>query len=181
MADGTRLDETSLAARLARLDGLLEHLEETPGPTAREALEAVRALTEVYGEALARILDRADAHLSGELAEDELLGHLMVLHGIHPEPVRTRVAREVERLRGELRGRGGDLELVGIDGAVVRVRLAVKGCGSSSAGILDAVREAVLGVAPELRAVEQVRDAPAPAFVPLDALTHRARQPQAAP
>ncbi|MEU6553825.1 NifU family protein [Streptomyces sp. NPDC046915] len=178
MADGTRLDETSLAARLARLEDLLEHLEETPGPTAREALEAVRALTEVYGEALARILDRADGHLAGALAEDELLGHLMVLHGIHPEPVRARVAREVERIGGELRERGGDLELVGVDEdeAVARVRLAVKGCGSSSAGILDAVREAVLGVAPELRAVEQVRDAPAPAFVPLEALTHRGRQ-----
>ncbi|MEU5598001.1 NifU family protein [Streptomyces sp. NPDC020298] len=180
MADGTRLDEASLAARLARLDDLLEHLEETPGPTAREALEAVRALTEVYGEALARILDRAQAPLAGEMAEDELLAHLMVLHGIHPEPVEVRVAREVERLGGELRERGGDLELVAVEGEVVRVRLAVKGCGSSSAGILDAVREAVLGVAPELQAVEQVRDAPPPAFVPLDALTHRARQPRVA-
>ncbi|MFF4019638.1 NifU family protein [Streptomyces sp. NPDC001843] len=181
MADGTRLDEASLTARLARLDGLLERLEGTPGPTAREAVEAVRALTEVYGEALARILDRADAALAGALAEDELLGHLMVLHGVHPEPVETRVTRAVERIAGELRERGGDLELAGIEEAVVRVRLAVKGCGSSSAGVLEAVREAVLGVAPELQAVEQVQDAPAPAFVPLDTLTHRVRQPQGAP
>ncbi|MET8942820.1 NifU family protein [Streptomyces sp. NPDC004542] len=181
MADGTRLDETSLAARLARLDDLLERLEETAGPTAREALDAVRALTEVYGEALARILDRADASLSAALAGDELLAHLMVLHGIHPDPVQARVAREVERLRGELRGRGGELELVGIEEAVARVRLTVKGCGSSSAQIMEAVREAVLGVAPELRAVERVVDAPAPAFVPLDTLTHRDRQPQVAP
>ncbi|MFI5683477.1 NifU family protein [Streptomyces sp. NPDC051636] len=178
MADGNRLDEASLAARLTRLDGLLERLEGTPGPTAREAVEAVRALTEVYGEALARILDRADADLAGTLADDELLAHLMVLHGIHPEPVGPRVARAVERLRAQLRERGGDLELVGVDGTVARVRLAVKGCGSSAAGILEAVQEAVLGVAPELETVEQVRDAATPAFVPLDTLTHRVRQPQ---
>ncbi|MFE9452143.1 NifU family protein [Streptomyces sp. NPDC006739] len=181
MADGDRLDEASVAERLTLVDELLERLERTPGPTAREAVEAVRALAEVYGEALARTLDRAGPALAGALADDELLGHLLVLHGIHPEPVGPRVDRAVERLRRDLRERGGDLELVGIDGAVARVRLSAKGCGSSTAGVLAAVEETLLAVAPELERVEPVQEAAAPAFVPLDALTLRSPQPQGAP
>ncbi|MEU9386197.1 NifU family protein, partial [Streptomyces sp. NPDC048279] len=80
MADPGRLDGRAVEARLARLDTLLEGLESAPGPTGGPAVEAVRLLTEVYGEALARVLDRADAALAGQLFDDELLDHLLVLH-----------------------------------------------------------------------------------------------------
>ncbi|WP_435611929.1 NifU family protein [Streptomyces sp. bgisy159] len=171
-AGATRLGADAVAARLARVDDLLERLESSPGPTSRDALAAVRALTEVYGEALARVLDRADPALAAALADDELLGHLMVLHDVHPEQVLPRLDRAVERLRGPLRERGGDLELVGVDEGVARVRLRAGGCGSTAAGVMDAVRDTLLAVAPELHGVER---APEPggtaAFVPLDTLT----------
>ncbi|MFE2104156.1 NifU family protein, partial [Streptomyces sp. NPDC059468] len=80
-----RLPDPAVEARLARLDEVLAGLESVPGPAAREALESVTLLTEVYGEALARVLDHADERLRGLLADDELLGHLLVLHAIHPE------------------------------------------------------------------------------------------------
>lgn len=180
MADPSRLDDALVAGRLARIDELLERLESTPGRTARDALQAARALTEVYGEALARALDRADAAAVVAMADDELLGHLMVLHGVHPEPVLSRLSRAVERLRRELRGRGGDLELVGVDGGVARVRVQAKGCGSSTAKVMDAVRESLLAVAPELDGVEQEPDTGrrAAAFVPLGTVTRRRAQPR---
>ncbi|MFI2435960.1 NifU family protein [Streptomyces sp. NPDC018693] len=174
MAEPARLDDTAVSARLARVDELLDRLENTPGPTARDALAAVRALTEIYGEALARVLDRTDASLAAAFADDELLGHLMVLHDVHPEHVLPRLDRAVERLRGPLRERGGDLHLVGVDDGVARIRLTAPGCGSTAAGVLDAVRQSLLAVAPELRGVER---APEPggtsAFVPLDTVTTR--------
>ncbi|MFI7413007.1 NifU family protein [Streptomyces sp. NPDC049627] len=174
-----RLADPAVEARLARLDELLEGLESAPGPTTRSAVEAVRLLTEVYGEALARVLDHADGQLAARLADDELLGHLLVLHAIHPEPVERRAARAVERLRPAVRERGGDVEWAGVDGDVARVRLtAGGGCGSGCGGgsgdeVGAAVREAVLAVAPELTAVEPLPSTPAPAFVPLATLTHR--------
>ncbi|MGW0416672.1 NifU family protein, partial [Streptomyces collinus] len=110
MADTAgRLPDPAVEARLARLDELLAGLESAPGPAAREALESVALLTEVYGEALARVLDLADDGLRARLADDELLGHLLVLHGIHPESAEDRAARAVERLRPAVRERGGDL------------------------------------------------------------------------
>ncbi|MDQ0753375.1 Fe-S cluster biogenesis protein NfuA [Streptomyces africanus] len=170
---GTRLADPDVEARLARLDEVLESLEPLPGA----ATEAVRLLTEVYGEALARVVDQADEQLAERLADDELLGHLLVLHDIHPEPAERRAARAVERLRPAVRERGGDVEWAGVDGQVGRVRLTTGGCGSGCGGggsdVTDAVREAVLAVAPELTAVEPLPSTPAPAFVPLTTLTHR--------
>ncbi|MFF3918066.1 NifU family protein [Streptomyces sp. NPDC001852] len=180
MADAVvRLSDPAVEARLARLDEVLAGLESAPGP----ALEAVRLLTEVYGEALARVLDDADERLRERLAEDELLGHLLVLHDIHPEPPERRAARAVERLRPAVRERGGDLEWAGVDGGVARVRLTsgggcASGCGGGSSEITEVVRAAVLAVAPELTSVEMVPDAagrkPAPAFVPLSTIKRRA-------
>jgi Fe-S cluster biogenesis protein NfuA len=177
-----RLADPEVEARLARLDELLAGLESAPGPTTRSATEAVRLLTEVYGEALARVLDLADGQLAGHMADDELLGHLLVLHDIHPEPTELRAARAVERLRPAVRERGGDVEWAGLQGDVARVLVTSgggcgSGCGSAGGEVTAAVREAVLAVAPELTAVESVpapsdRSA-APAFVPLTTLTHR--------
>jgi Fe-S cluster biogenesis protein NfuA len=177
-AAAPRLADPDVESRLARLDGLLEHLESAPGPTTRSATEAVRLLIEVYGEALARVLDHADGRLAEHLADDELLGHLLVLHDIHPEPAERRAARAVERLRPAVRERGGDVEWAGVEGQVGRVRLrAGGGCGSGATEVTDAVREAVLAAAPELTAVESLPASPdrqpAPAFVPLATLTHR--------
>jgi Fe-S cluster biogenesis protein NfuA len=173
-----RLADPDVEARLARLDELLNTLESAPGPTTRSATEAVALLTEVYGEALARVLDHADGQLAERLAEDELLGHLLVLHDIHPEPAERRAARAVERLRPAVRERGGDVEWAGVEGQVGRVRLKTgggcgSGCGGGGSDVTDAVREAVLAVAPELTAVEPLPSTPAPAFVPLTTLTHR--------
>ncbi|MEU6508407.1 NifU family protein [Streptomyces sp. NPDC046942] len=185
MADALRLADPAVEARLARLDEVLAGLESAPGP----ALEAVSLLTEVYGEALGRVLDHADAPLRARLAEDELVGHLLVLHAIHPEPPERRAARAVERLRPAVRERGGDLQWAGLDGSVARVRLDTgggcgAGCGGGADDALAAVRAAVLAAAPELTAVSLVPEAAgrrtAPAFVPLATVTHRAVRPQEA-
>ncbi|MGW7524143.1 NifU family protein [Streptomyces sp. NPDC054783] len=180
MADtAVRLADPAVEARLARLDEVLAGLESAPGP----ALEAVRLLTEVYGEALARVLDGADERLRERLADDDLLGHLLVLHEIHPESPERRAARAVEKLRPAVRERGGDLEWAGVDGQVARVRLTSgggcgSGCGGGSSEVIEAVRDTVLAVAPELTSVETVpataERKPTPAFVPLSTIKRRA-------
>ena len=172
---GGRLDNAAVCDRLTRLDGLLEEVEAIPGPSGEIALEAVSALAEVYGEALARLM----THLAGvppardAAAADDLIGHLLVLHGVHPDPVERRVTHALDELRPALQERGGDVELTGIDQGVATVRLSIKGC--SSAGVEDAVREAVLAVAPELSEVARAPAAgrPEATFVPLDALMPR--------
>ncbi|MYV40767.1 NifU family protein [Streptomyces sp. SID1328] len=189
MADGARLADPAVEARLARLDELLERLESGSGQLSAEALESVGLLTEVYGEALARMLDGADAALLDRVAGDELLAHLLVLHSLHPEPPERRAERAVERLRPAVRERGGDLQWLGVEGEVARVRVdsggggCGSGCGGGGGDVTEVVRATVLAAAPELGAVEAVtaeRVKP-PAFVPLATLTtRRAERPQEA-
>jgi Fe-S cluster biogenesis protein NfuA len=171
-----RLDNQAVRALLAVLDEQLAQLEATPGPVGELALTAVSGLAEVYGQALARALDLADPDVVERMLGDELVGHLLALHGIHPEPAEARVARTVEGLRAALSAGGGRIELDGIDHGVAIVRVSVAGCGSSSADVEDAVRRAVLTTVPQLAGVAIVPAARSnhAAFVPLDALMRTA-------
>ncbi|OLT17016.1 hypothetical protein BJF79_18080 [Actinomadura sp. CNU-125] len=168
--DDRRLGEGDVAERLTRIEEALAALERTPGRTAESALDTVATLAEVYGEALARVMDRAahDARLVSALTDDDLVGHLLALHDVHPAPVEERVARALNDIREQLGSHGADVELDGIENGVARVRLpdgaGGGGCGTcgsanagGGAGVEEAVRDAVLGVAPELTAMEPVR------------------------
>lgn len=175
-----RLSDEKVREQLIRLNRLLEQVEQIPGPSGELALEAVSALAAVYGEALARVVEHTATHadVRAALVGDELVGHLLVLHGVHPDPVETRVARVIEQLRPAVRSRGGEVELVGIesggpDGPAAVVRLRTRGCGGSATGIEADVREAVLAQAPELTDVRWASDPRPATFVPVDAVLSR--------
>ncbi len=69
--------------------------------------------------------------------------------------VRDRVAFALEEVRPALRADGGDVELVGIDGPVVRVHLegACKGCPMAGSTLADFVTERIKLYAPEIEQV----------------------------
>jgi hypothetical protein len=164
---------------VAALDGLLEQVEVLGGPDGEVARQAVAALAGVYGEALGRVLRDVPPATCRRMTDDPLVGHLMVLHGLHPDPVERRVADAVAGLQRDL-GDGGSIELAGIDGEMVRVRI-VDAAGRCH-GVSPAVRDAILGVAPELAEVHAVMDAPSEAprragtstFIPVTALRRTA-------
>ncbi|MFE9690143.1 hypothetical protein [Micromonospora sp. NPDC005806] len=173
--DIRRLDDAAVEPRLARLDAVLGQLEQTPGRTAELALEAAELLTEVYGEALARVTELAadSTQALDRLTGDELLRHLLLLHRIHPDPLDRRVARAVDDLRPQLRAQGAEIALVGVQDEVARISLAASSCGGGGAALRDLVREQVLTFAPELSAVDVVAPAPAPALIPVASLWQR--------
>ncbi len=179
--DVPRLDDAAVEPRLARLDAVLGQLEQTPGRTAELALEAVEMLTEVYGEALARVTDLAadGTRALDRLTDDELLRHLLLLHHIHPDPLDRRVARAVDDLRPQLRAHGAEIAFVRVQDEVARISLSASSCGGGAA-LRDLVREQVLTFAPELAAVDVVAPVPAPALIPLAALWQRPDRTDAA-
>lgn len=174
MAD--RLTGQDVEHRLALLDDVLGRLEQIPGATAALGLDAARALAEVYGEALARLMDLLGVAPAAReaAAADELIGHLLVLHGIHPQPVAERVTRALDGIRPALHG--GDVQLEGITDGIARVRVTGAGCSASTVEL--AVREAVLAAAPELRDVQPVRAAAeTTTLIPLSEVRCRPRTP----
>jgi Fe-S cluster biogenesis protein NfuA len=174
-----RLDDAAVRALLAVLNEQLARLEAVPGPTGELALTTVAGLAEIYGQALARVLELADPALVERLLGDELIGHLLALHGIHPEAAEARLARVVEQLQAALGDQGGTVELARLDDAVATVRISVSGCGSGAADVEQAVRRAVLTAVPELADVTVVRAGAsgAAAFVPLSTLMRTATSP----
>jgi Fe-S cluster biogenesis protein NfuA/nitrite reductase/ring-hydroxylating ferredoxin subunit len=135
--------------RIAALEKRLERLDPA-------ALDAVSGLVEVYGEALGRIVQALPPDAVAELAADELVGHLLLIHDLGPEPVEARVVAALDEVRPYLASHGGGVELAGIEGATVRLRLEghCNGCPSSTATLELAVQDAIRAAAPEIEQIE---------------------------
>jgi Fe-S cluster biogenesis protein NfuA len=178
------VDDQERDARIERLETLLDQVEALPDPHARAtAEETLRALLELYGEGLARILahvaDQGGEEAVRALAADELVAYLLLLHGLHPERVEERVARALESVRPYLRSHGGDVELLGIEDGVARLRLqgSCSGCPSSAMTLDRAIEEAIAQAAPDLAGIEaEGVAAPAPQPAPVTFTPRRPRQ-----
>ena len=95
----------NLRAAGDRIEGLLQELGTVADPRIREkAEELVRLLMELYGSALVRVLEIVDDTESADeifdrLAADDLVASLLVLHGLHPLNIETRIVRALDRVR----------------------------------------------------------------------------------
>lgn len=165
------MDDAAVEERLTRLDELLAGLEQVPGPTAEAALESVQALTEVYGEGLARILGWVGPGVLARCVDDPLVRHLMVLHDLHPHSVEQRVRQVIDEISPQVTSHGGQLELITISDGVARVKIA-GGHGIPVDLVVQAVTEAVLALAPELETVETLPGDKPQVLIPVDALLH---------
>lgn len=143
------MDDAAARELVARIDALLERAGEP-------ATELVAALLELYGEGLARVLAAVPADAAVALAGDELVGHLLLLHDLHPMPLDARVRGALDDVRPYLESHGGDVELLAIGDGAVRLRLrgSCDGCPSSSATLKLAIEDAIAAAAPEVERVE---------------------------
>ena len=172
------MDDAEAHEAVARVEALLDEVESLPDPHARaKATELVQALLEVYGEGLARVMAHATSGdapaLSQALASDELVSHLLMLHDLHPEAVEDRVLEALDEVRPYLESHGGDVELLGIEEGLVRLRLegSCSGCPSSTMTLKLAIEEAILKAAPEVERVEAEgveEPAPQPKLIQLE-------------
>ncbi len=160
-ADGRAEMGDTAREQVAQVEDLLEQLEGLPDPAAREtATEVVQALLDLYGNGLGRIVDvvaeRDDGTLAEALADDELVAHLLLVHGLHPVSVEERVRGALESVLPYLESHGGHVELLGVQEGIVHLRLegSCAGCPSSSLTLKLAIEEAIFKAAPD---VEEVR------------------------
>jgi hypothetical protein len=110
--------------------------------TGEECLPVVTALVEMYGDGLARIVGSLPPEAVRALAEDPVVGQLLVLHDLHPVSAENRV-REV------VAATGAYAVVMGVDGGVVRLRAA-------DDGRRQVIEEAIARAAPDVDRVEFV-------------------------
>ena len=127
-------------AGMQRVEGLVRKIENLPDPEARAvAVELLQSLLEFHGAGLERLLEivseegEAGRRVFERVARDELVGGLLLLHGLHPVPLEERVVRALDKVRPYLDSHGGSVELLGVEGGVARLRLrgSCKTCPSS--------------------------------------------------
>jgi Fe-S cluster biogenesis protein NfuA/nitrite reductase/ring-hydroxylating ferredoxin subunit len=152
------MDDREARELVARIEGLLE---------SDPSIELVQAVVELYGEGLRRIVA---AGMPRELASDEVIGHLLLLHGLHPVPVEERVGEALAEVMPYLESHGGGVELLDVDEGVVRLRLegTCNGCPSSSATLKLAIEDAIQKHAPDIERVEEASAGSAPGLIQLE-------------
>lgn len=156
----TLAEERAPSELVGDVERLLGDLEALGDPVAAErATAVVQALLELYGAGLARIVEeisaRDDGTLAEAFAEDELIAHLLLIHGLHPVPLAERVHGALDEVRPYLESHGGNVELVEVEEPVVRLRMqgSCSGCPSSSVTLKLAIEDAIHKAAPEIEDV----------------------------
>jgi Fe-S cluster biogenesis protein NfuA/nitrite reductase/ring-hydroxylating ferredoxin subunit len=153
-------DGEELIARVQTLSARLESIEDD---VARDtAHELLAALLELYGAGLERVMvalaaPGADVDaVRDSLVEDDVVGSLLLIHGLYPVSLDDRVQEALDSVRPYMESHGGDVELVGIEDGVAHLRLrgSCDGCPSSASTMELAVKEALEANAPDLAGIE---------------------------
>jgi Fe-S cluster biogenesis protein NfuA/nitrite reductase/ring-hydroxylating ferredoxin subunit len=149
------MDDLQTREVVARVDALLEEVEAFSDPVARDkTTELVGALLDLYGDGLARLVARVAEPEA--LDEDEVVSHLLLLHGIHPVPIEARVRTALEEVRPYLDSHGGNVELIAVEDGTVRLRMegSCSGCPSSAVTLKLAIEDAIRKHAPDVGEIE---------------------------
>jgi Fe-S cluster biogenesis protein NfuA len=166
---------------IQRIGGLVQEIESIADPAVRAATkDLVQSLMDLHGAALDKALEIvAEAGEPGmsiidRLGRDSLVSSLLILYGLHPEDLETRVVRAVDRVRSQLRKQGCEVELLGVNAGAIRLRVETGShtCGSTLKTVQAALEGAMYDAAPDFVSlvIEGLDETQASGFVALDTL-----------
>jgi Fe-S cluster biogenesis protein NfuA len=164
--------------RLKAMEGLLHEIEAAADPNLRTAAQQlVQLIMDLHGAGLERILEVVRASGDGELTvqklgRDEMVASILVLYGLHPLDLETRVHQGLEKARVRLRPHEGEVDLVSIQNGEVRLVLHANGhgCGSTAEALQEIVEGAVYQSAPDVTSLVVETPAAKQNFVPIEML-----------
>lgn len=180
--------DAEFQGRMRELDGLLRDVEAIPDKAERERTgRIIQSLLDFHGAGVSAIVARlAAAGETGravmeDLASNDVVGSLLLLYGLHPMELESRVREAIVKVRPYLASHGGGVELVEVTAeGVVKLRMegSGHGCPSSAATLKRTIEQAILETAPDAAAVEvegvtDAQTAGPNGFVPIEHLTRR--------
>jgi Fe-S cluster biogenesis protein NfuA len=153
--------DAAFLKRIQRIGEIVEQLEQAADPNARSiGRELLECLMVLHGAALERILEFASG--SGEAGQaliqkcgsDELVSSVLLLYGLHPQSLNTRVTLALEKSRPFLESHSATAELLAVrDDGAVTVRLHTKSNGCGSAAVKPTLEAALQEAAPDASAI----------------------------
>ena len=147
---------------IERIEALVQELGQNGSPAQNaQVRELIQALLDMHGSALNRILENAyrecGQQFIDDLAGDPLVGHVLLLHDLHPLSRASRVVDALEGVKPYLASHGGNVELVDLtdEGTVVlRLEGSCDGCPSSQATLKYTIEESIYAAAPDIQSIK---------------------------
>jgi Fe-S cluster biogenesis protein NfuA len=155
--------DDALKSRIQQIDSLIAQIRSATDIATRDAaLALVRTLLEFHCAGIDRMMEitseQGDAgrQIIDTFGRDETVTNLLLLHGLHPLDLETRVRDALQKVRPYLHSHGGNVELVEIADGIVRLQMIgnCNGCPSSSITLKTAIERAVRETAPDVVAIE---------------------------
>jgi Fe-S cluster biogenesis protein NfuA len=166
---------------MQRIGQLVQEIESIADPAVQASTKILmQSIMDLHGAAMERALDivasagEQGLSLIRQMGRDPLVSSVLLLYGLHPDDIETRVANAVEQIRPKLRKQGCEVELISVsDGAIrLRVEIGSHTCGSTAKTVQATLEGAVYDSAPDLTSlvIEGLDEKPASGFVALDKL-----------
>ena len=176
------MDERECQNQAARIEALIQEVAAFPDQQMRTRTEELlHALLEMYGAGLLRMLEMtAQAQHAGQelietFAQDELVGSLLLLHGLHPAGLEERILQAIARLQPSVQKQGSTIEFSRVENGVAYLRLSgnTRGCASSLNALKQTVEGTIYSAAPDL---DEIRfEGPQQTAIPVKFVPRRQR------
>ncbi len=181
-------DSRDFREEMQRIGKLVQEIESSTDPAVRAITKTLmQSLMDLHGAAIEKALDIvADAGEQGmaiidRLGRDPLVSSVLILYGLHPEDLETRVVKAVDKVRPQLRKQGCEVELVSINEGAIRLRVETGShtCGSTAKTLQATLEGTMYDAAPDLTSlvIEGFEEKPASGFVGLDKLMSNVAAP----
>ena len=146
-----------------RIQEIVAQIDAMANPAARELMqECMESVLGFYGDGIARMLELVKrSGIGGQKAYDDLIhdgvvSGLLLIHGLHPHDLETRLREALDKVRPYMESHGGNVELLSLENDFARLRLqgSCKTCPSSAVTLELAVRHAIEEACPDLAGFE---------------------------
>jgi Fe-S cluster biogenesis protein NfuA len=174
-------DSKDFREDMQQIGELVQQIESIADPAARASTKKlVQSIMDLHRRALENALDVVAAagepgmSIIDRLGDDPLVSSVLILYGLHPEDLQTRVTKAVDRIRPQLRKQGCEVELLDVNEGAIRVRVETgsHSCGSTAKTLQASLEGAIYDAAPDLTSlvIEGFEEKPASGFVALEKL-----------
>jgi Fe-S cluster biogenesis protein NfuA/nitrite reductase/ring-hydroxylating ferredoxin subunit len=146
-----------------RIEELVQQIEQFPNPAMRSLLaESMEAALALHSSGLKRIFDLIDQtegsaeEARKNLLEDDFIKGLLVMHGLHPDDLETRLYKALDKIKPYMDSHGGSVEVLHIEEGAATLKLegSCDGCPSSATTLELGIKQAIEEECPDLIALE---------------------------
>jgi hypothetical protein len=144
-------EASDLDSTVERIEILVAELGAADPHIRQKAEELIRVLMQLYQAGFSRAIEILGSEQVARIAEDKLVGSLLILHGLHPADAGERIVGALQRVERRLAGHRLHLDRIADEVAHIRVELNSGPVPPSLAALIE---QAIVDSAPDISRVE---------------------------